>query len=131
MVGLVCSLLVRWSMGIHTGPHPDVLMANHRKSWQSPLLAFVSVYTLASGLCLFAPDEFLRKLRSVAWLLGPPASLVYGKDYLWAVACGTMFVVIPLACTMRATTTSSRRVGTCLTVAAWCIAGTLAYAPGA
>lgn len=95
------------------------------------MAVFLVVYLAAVVVCLLGPEQQLRELQSVAWLLGPPASLVHGREYLWAVATGTGCTIIPLFWAARGRTAASRWVGVALTVLTWCLAGLLVYAPGA
>ena len=106
-------------------------MVAFREIRLQPLLVFLAVYLAASLFSLFGPEQMLRNMQLFAWLLGPPASLVYGRQYLWAVASGTIFTIIPLLWVMIGRTVLSYWLGAVLTAMAWSLSGLMVYAPGA
>lgn len=102
------------------------------KRW---LLGSALLYAALMAFCGFGaelvPESAQRALEPYFWLLGPPANLVHGTDFLWPFAIGTVAVA---GCVLGSAYSESPGVqvtcgiGLLLT---WAVCGFLVYAPGA
>jgi hypothetical protein len=77
------------------------------------------------------PASTQQAIGPFFWLLGPPANLIHGTNFLWPFVIGTGVVV---GLTFGVTRTESPGVqivsGVALLIA-WAVFGFIAYAPGA
>lgn len=101
------------------------------KRW---LVGGAIVYSILIAFCAFGahavPVSTQQALRAYVWLLGPPANLLHGTNYLWPFVIGTI-VVAGLVFGMTRTESPGVQFicGVALLVA-WAIFGFVTYAPG-
>lgn len=102
------------------------------KRW---LVSGAVVYSMLIAFCAFGvhavPASAQEALRPYVWLLGPPANLVHGTNFLCPFVIGTI-VVAGLAFGMTRTESPGVQIacGAALLVA-WAVFGFIVYAPGA
>lgn len=89
------------------------------------LVAFV-----AFGVTLLSRTAQLS-MKSYFWLFGPPATLVYGTELLWAFTSGTVIVVSLLVVVARTRSPIVRGVCGVALALAWAFFGAIAYIPSA
>jgi hypothetical protein len=99
------------------------------------LVGATLVYGLLMAFCaLWAGHlsaETQAALRPYFWLMGPPANLVHGTNYLLPFFIGTALVAGFVFGIERSTSAAARGLwGTALAIA-WCAFGFIAYAPSA
>jgi hypothetical protein len=99
------------------------------------LVASVVIYgaLIAVGACGAASMSLTmqRAFQPYFWLLGPPANLVHGTQFLWPFAIGTIIVAVLLVGVARSRSTAMRAVCGVGFAIAWATFGFVAYAPGA
>jgi hypothetical protein len=92
-------------------------------------------YSILIAFCAFGiqalPASTQEAMRPYAWLLGPPVNLVYGMNYLWPFAIGTIVVAWLVRVITRTESPAMRIVSSAALLIAWAIFGLVAYAPGA
>ncbi len=89
------------------------------------LMAFVLV-----GVTLLSRTAQLS-MRPYIWLFGPPATLVYGTELLWAFVSGTVIVASLLVVVARTRSSIVRGVCGIALALAWVLFGSVAYIPSA
>jgi hypothetical protein len=103
------------------------------------LKAAVSTGVMAyAGLCIIGArglasvsNETQVAIRPYVWLLGPPANLVHGTDFLWPFLIGTLVLGMCAFMTMRSRRFAMKTVWSAMALVAWAMFGFLAYAPSA
>jgi hypothetical protein len=73
----------------------------------------------------------LLSMRSYFWLFGPPATLVYGTELLWAFISGTVIVASLFVVVARTRSPIVRGVCGVALALAWVLFGAVAYIPSA
>ena len=93
------------------------------------------VYVVLMAFCGLGaraiPASTQQLVRPYLWLLGPPANLVYGTDFLWPFAIGTIVVAGLLFGIARFESPGVRIACGSALVIAWAVFGFIVYAPGA
>jgi len=88
----------------------------------------LSMYIIICAVCLFLPDSSAVS-SNFFWMLGPPANLIYGLNYLLPFLIGTVVVGV-VAYGMVRTQGLSRRLLLLLAVLLlWSLFGFIVYAP--
>ena len=95
------------------------------------LISFAAFYVASCAFCALVPDAVVAKYLSILWLFGPPASLVYGTNFLWPFAIGTALVAGSVFGITRTESPGVQVVSGLALPVVWAFFGFLAYAPGA
>jgi hypothetical protein len=102
-----------------------------RKGVSRVVAGLVCAYLVACAFCLAVPVGALRALLPFIWMLGPPANLVHGANYLVPFGIGTIVVATLIAGVFRTQSRAWRRVLFLILVVVWAFSGAVSYAPGA
>ena len=102
-------------------------MIEQQRRRRSIITAAIVFYV---ALCLFCALSSEDKILQFAWILGPPANLVYGTKFLAPFVIGTLFVVWLFVALFRAASNRRLMLGIGFAIA-WLFSGFLFYAPRA
>jgi hypothetical protein len=93
------------------------------------------VYATLMALCAFGagfvPASAQEAVRPYFWLLGPPANLVHGTNFLWPFAIGSAVVAGLIFGISRSESRGVQLACGVTLLIAWAIFGFIVYAPGA
>lgn len=97
--------------------------------------AVVGVYAALSAFCAFGTSSVSvsvqKAIGSYFWLLGPPANLVWGMNYVWPFVVGTIAVAVLAYSATSARTRSRKAALGVVLVLVWVLFGCISYAPAA
>jgi hypothetical protein len=101
------------------------------KRW---LVGGAIVYSILMAFCAFGahavPASTQQALRAYVWLLGPPANLLHGTNYLWPFAIGSIVVAGLVFGITRTESPGVQVISGLALLIAWAFFGFLTYAPG-